>query len=330
MVFRAFLVLLLIRSIKAVKLSEKVIPSRYNVVLHTDIGQGLYNYTGRVKIDVDVLESIVEIVLHISDLTVQQIDVSNSSGHLLRRNLNFSESEGLSYIILSPQLNPGAYSLEIWFDGFIRNDSLGFFAREYLDEKGDKNWMAATNFHSTYARFAFPCFDESQFSAKFSLEVKHDKKYFAVSSTEVRGQNEIDKFVITTFEETFPLPTYAFGFAILPIKQNEMNVNKTHRIHSVRPVDALLSAMIEGDKIISRFELILGKPKVPKLDQIIIPGFDESPYGFQPCGIMLANEKHIMELVAPDKEARRLEMMISFAQKYAVNQMITIGVNPRN
>lgn len=318
MVFGALLCLLLLRSITATKLSQSVIPSHYNIILHTEIGQGLYNYTARVKIDVEVRETIDEIVLHVSDLAVKQIDFCDSSGHILRRNLSFNEIEGLSYIAMSPQLNPGAYRLEIFFDGLIRNDSLGFFAREYLDENGDKNWMAATNFHSTYARFAFPCFDEPQFLATFSLEVKHDKKYFAVSSTEVRSQDESDQFVITTFEETFPLPTYAFGFAILPIKQNGMNVNKTHRVHSARVVDAF-SAMLDGDRIISTFEFILGKPKPHKLDQIIIPGFEESPYGFQPCGIMLANEKHIIELLAPDKEANRLEMMISFAQKYAVN-----------
>lgn len=328
MVIRAVLCLLLIYSIEA-RLPDDVIASKYEIILDTDIGEGLYNYSGRVKIDVEVLFKIDCIELHMNDLTAQRIELSNQAGMVLRRDLVASTSNGLASITMFPQLNAGAYRLEIHFDGFIRNDSLGFFARKFKDDIGSDAWIAATNFHSTYARFAFPCFDEPRFMATFALEIKHDKNYFALSSSEQQNVTEIidSRFVITTFKETIPMPTYAFGFAILPVRLSIPDLKTSHRVFATPPNNAF-AALTEGDRIITIFESLFQKPKVQKLDQIIIPGFEDPPYGFQPCGIMLANEKHIVDNFATDKEEQKIEMMLSFARKYAVSGVITVDANP--
>lgn len=328
MVIRAVLCLLLIYSVEAVKLPGDVIASKYNINLETDIGQGFYNYTGSVKIDVEVLVKTDCIVLHMNDLTAQKIELYNPAGLILRRDLIAHTTNGITCIAMFPQLNAGAYRLEIQFDGFIRNDSLGFFARKFKDDIGSDAWIAATNFHSTYARFAFPCFDEPRFMASFALEIKHGKNYFALSSSEPLNVSEtIDsKFVITSFKETIPMPTYAFGFAILPVRLSIPDLKTSHRVFATPPNNAF-SALTEGDRIITIFEFLFQKPKVQKLDQIIIPDFEDPPYGFQPCGIMLANEKHIVDNFATDKEEQKIEMMLSFARKYAVSEVITVDAN---
>lgn len=51
-------------------------------------------------------------------------------------------------------------SLMISFTGKLNDEMKGFY-RSYYMEKGEKVWMASTQFQQTDARRAFPCFDVS-------------------------------------------------------------------------------------------------------------------------------------------------------------------------
>ena len=51
--------------------------------------------------------------------------------------------------------------------------------------------LATTHFEPTYARRAFPCFDEPQLKAKFTMTITHDKKLTAFFNMPVLEQSDV-------------------------------------------------------------------------------------------------------------------------------------------
>ena len=60
------------------------------------------------------------------------------------------------------------YTLFLEFDGkLVGNGIVGFYKSVYADSKtGENRAMATSKFQPTYARRAFPCFDEPSFKVK--------------------------------------------------------------------------------------------------------------------------------------------------------------------
>lgn len=50
--------------------------------------------------------------------------------------------------------------------------------------------MAATHFEPTFARTAFPCFDEPQFKAKFKVSIYRDRFHIALCNMPVINTDE--------------------------------------------------------------------------------------------------------------------------------------------
>jgi aminopeptidase N len=90
--------------------------------------------------------------------------------------------------------------------------------------------LASTHFEPARARYAFPCFDEPAFKAKFKLTMKRDEKYHTVSlfnTPQISSQKEMDSngetWSVDVFNETVPMSSYLVAFVVSDFK----NIDET-------------------------------------------------------------------------------------------------------
>lgn len=65
---------------------------------------------------------------------------------------------------------------------YSETDGYGLVKASYTDQR-KKQYLIESYFEPTFARRAFPCFDEPDFKSTFSIEITHPAEYTAVSNS---------------------------------------------------------------------------------------------------------------------------------------------------
>ncbi|XP_025986513.2 aminopeptidase N [Solenopsis invicta] len=163
--------------------------------------------------------------------------------------------------------------LHLTYNGKLNDETHGFFKSSYQDKEGKTTWFAATHFEPVSARQAFPCWDEPQFKAKFTITINvPDKKYKAISNTLVN-----EKENATTFEQTPLMSSYLVAFAVSDF-QGLSNEGKNFSIWAKPTVEDSEKefALKYGETTLEElkdFTNIDYYRMINKMDQIAIPGF---------------------------------------------------------
>ena len=100
----------------------------------------------------------------------QLIDVSTSQPVAIS---NVNEDKVREFLVVSTvvQLQAGKqYRLSMTFTSFLNSELRGFYRSSY-NENGTLKYMAVSQMQPTDARRAFPCFDEPNMKANFSIKL---------------------------------------------------------------------------------------------------------------------------------------------------------------
>lgn len=118
---------------------------------------------------------------------------------------------------LEENLPVGTASLHIVFSGILNDYMQGFYRSKYFVD-GEERYMATTQFESTDARLAFPCWDEPALKARFNVVLTTPVGYTAVSNMPVLKKrtivNQGVKKVVHEFDESPIMSTYLLAFVI--------------------------------------------------------------------------------------------------------------------
>lgn len=144
---------------KDYRLPNNTIPLHYDIWLSTNIHNGIFDFDGRVTIQIQAIENTPNITIHYREVTIVKVDLFNAAGFLLQSDVPIETREDVEFLIITPSLplvQGQIYSVEITYIGLLRNDDAGFYRSSYLDSIGRTVWLATTQFESTDARHAFP------------------------------------------------------------------------------------------------------------------------------------------------------------------------------
>ncbi|XP_011698185.1 PREDICTED: glutamyl aminopeptidase-like isoform X2 [Wasmannia auropunctata] len=209
------------------RLPTDVIPIKYDIYLHPKLKEETFSGNVTILIDVTKSNNRRSIALHQKDLKIKSAKLV-TFGLEEDYEINISSiSNPTKYevfvISTDTEIKSGLYNLSIEFDGNLGNKIIGFYNSKYYinnpDGTNETRYIATTKFEPTYARHSFPCFDEPNFKAKFSVKLVHpmDDCYSALSNMNVkdRQENTPSRGLSTvTFEESVPMSTYLACFII--------------------------------------------------------------------------------------------------------------------
>jgi len=195
------------------RLPRSVIPSHYELVLTPDLVDAAFG--GHAVIDVDVLETVSEIVFNTAELTLHSAVLSNEDGERLEATAETDEDAERTTLTLPTPVEPGLWKLEISFDGILNDDLRGFYRSVYTDPDGNEKTIATTQFEATEARRAFPCWDEPDLKATFGVTLVVDDGLTAISNgAEIGREPAGDGKVVVRFDDTMKMSTYLVAFIV--------------------------------------------------------------------------------------------------------------------
>ena len=194
----------------AARLPRTVLPRRYALDLTVDPSAA--GFSGSVVIDVDVASATREIVLHAEGLDLVD-DVVVRTGDRAMTATRLAGPHGGLRLTTSAAIPAGAASIECRFAAPYSQTGEGL----YRIVEGDDRY-AFTQFESTYARRAFPCFDEPGFKAVFdvTLRVPHGLVVLANAPEVSRTEGPDGAPDVVRFSPTPPIPTYVAAWTVGP------------------------------------------------------------------------------------------------------------------
>ncbi|MED6292745.1 hypothetical protein CHARACLAT_003605 [Characodon lateralis] len=210
------------------RLPDSLIPGSYNVTLWPRLkpnADGMYIFTGHSAVVFRCEKKTDLIVIHANKLNFTTFlgyhaklnGLGEAVAPAIQRTWLVVRTTYL-VIQLSSKLTAGeSYVLYTEFRGELADDLEGFYRSEYMDD-GVKKVVATSQMQATYARKAFPCFDEPAMKAVFIVTIIHDRGTVALSnSKEMDSSNSTRDNVpvmVTTFEPTERMSTYLLAFIV--------------------------------------------------------------------------------------------------------------------
>ncbi|XP_032683706.1 glutamyl aminopeptidase-like isoform X3 [Odontomachus brunneus] len=256
-------------------------PTRYNISIHPNLTTT--RVRGQVTIELYVDEDTKFIVFHSSGLIITEKMVQEQrkvSKLKIAKFLEYPLREQIYLELDSTFRRKTNYTLHLRFASKLSNELDGFYLSSYSTPSGETRHVAATHFEPTFARTAFPCFDEPQFKAKFKVSIYRDRFHIALCNMPVINTDEAGFYLGSSilrddFQESVEMSTYLVAFVVCDFKPvTSKNRGDIHVYVAEHLLPQAVYAADTAADIMAYFESYFGIPyPLPKQDLIAIPNF---------------------------------------------------------
>ena len=259
-------------------------------------------FSGKVSIDVENMEARDHFIVHTKYLEIESWSVSKNGGYEVPVSEAFEYKPNEFFVIkLANEVSKGKYTINLGkkyesynslttsnqslfsdFRGNLTRGIVGFHKVTYTNAKGEKVPIATSKFQPTYARRAFPCFDEPSFKSTFTVTlVRPSERYLALSNMPVGSEVSDNPRIGLTevkFQKSVPMVTYLACFIVCDFEYEEKvtAIYKTKfRVYATsNQKERMKYAVDVGANITDYFEQYFEIPyPLPKQDMIAIPDF---------------------------------------------------------
>uniref|UniRef100_A0A8C2CFD2 Aminopeptidase n=1 Tax=Cyprinus carpio TaxID=7962 RepID=A0A8C2CFD2_CYPCA len=222
------------------RLPDTLSPEYYNVTLWPRLvknANGMYIFTGISGVMFTCVKKTDLILIHSNKLNLtlfkgHHAKLTGQSGVMAPaiKTTWFQMETQYLVIQLEGKLKPGkSYWLYTEFTGELADDLEGFYRSEYMED-GEKKIIAITQMQATYARKAFPCFDEPGMKAVFHITLIHDLETTALSNSQEIITIDGTAVTRTIFGPTKKMSTYLIAFVVSDFKYISAKDKKGVRI----------------------------------------------------------------------------------------------------
>jgi len=208
---------------KSVRLSKDIVPERYSIKLKPDLEK--FTFEGEEMITVWVTKPTKTVTLHSKELDIELAEMILGDKKIFAEKISYDEKAETATFHFATPLRHGV-KLRLVFRGIL-NDKLRGFYRSQYEVAGEKRHMATTQFESTDARRAFPCFDEPAHKAIFDVTLLVPTHTVAISNTlpisEVEREDGLREVI---FSPTPKMSTYLLAFIVGEFEHIETRIKE--------------------------------------------------------------------------------------------------------
>ncbi|MEY2403640.1 MAG: puromycin-sensitive aminopeptidase, partial [Acidimicrobiaceae bacterium] len=199
------------------RLPRTVRPTRYVLTLEPDIAAA--RFAGQEAVAIEVLEALDEVVLNARGLEIDAAWLEQAEGGDRRDAIvTLDDATERVHLALDATASPGAWVLHTRFRGALNDRLVGFYRSTFKDNDGAEQTIAVTQLEATHAREAFPCWDEPDFKAVFSVTLIVPEHLTALSNAgELSNEPLGDGRRRVAFADTMKMSTYLVAFVVGPL-----------------------------------------------------------------------------------------------------------------
>lgn len=279
-------------------LPDNVKPVNYDISLYDIELGGAYSYQGTVAISARILKGTKDIILNSHQLKIHSAEVLNESTKpqtsYKSSNISYDASKQRVTISFSEELPESEKALiVIKFEGTINHDMAGFYRSKYkptvpaaasVPKDDEYHYMFSTQFESSDARRAFPCFDEPNLKATFDFSIELPDDQVALSNMPEKETKKGSKpgLQVVSFERTPIMSTYLLAWAVGDFEYVEAFTKRQYggkympvRVYTTKGLKSQANFALEhAHQVVDYFSEIFGIDyPLPKSDLLAVHEF---------------------------------------------------------